>query len=88
LVLDYRDGCHSGSSHIVGLTDYRSSLTKLTSSFMPETLRSLVGDGSIPPPPLNMSPPMLWRHRQTKHKLAKAGEEGEHIDRPPRKKVS
>jgi hypothetical protein len=22
------------------------------------------------------------------HKLAKAGEEGEHIDRPPRKKVS
>jgi len=54
---------------------------------MPETLRSIVGDGSIPPPPLNMSPPMLWRHRKVKHQLAKTGEEGEHIDRPPRKKV-
>jgi hypothetical protein len=30
---------------------------------------------------------MLWRHRKVKHELAKTGEEGEHIDRPPRKKV-
>lgn len=52
-------------------------------SFMPETLRSLVGDGSIPPPPLNMSPPMFWRYR----KAQKHGEGGEKVDRPPRKPV-
>jgi hypothetical protein len=55
---------------------------------MPETLRSLVGDGSIPPPPLSMSPPMLWHRRQMKRELAKTGGEKEHVERPPRIHVS
>jgi hypothetical protein len=52
-------------------------------SFMPETLRSLVGDGSLPPPKLNSSPQQLWTARQA----AKAGFEEEQVERPPLKKV-
>jgi hypothetical protein len=60
---------------------------------MPETLRSLVGDGSLEPPTLNASPTMIYR----RHKLAKQAkeraekgqvvEEVEEVIRPPRKKV-
>lgn len=57
-------------------------------SIMPETLRSLVGDGSIPPPTLNCSPMVMYKRRQMAKAAMKAGEEGEHVERPPRKKVS
>ncbi|ORX37291.1 major facilitator superfamily domain-containing protein [Kockovaella imperatae] len=53
--------------------------------FFPETLRSLVGDGSIPPPMSNMSPMMLYKHSKMKRDVKKRGEEWEHTDRPPRK---
>ncbi|KAK4686771.1 hypothetical protein P7C73_g3346, partial [Tremellales sp. Uapishka_1] len=56
--------------------------------FYPETLRSLVGDGSIPPPALNCSPTMLFQRRKMKRAAKKMGEEGEHVERPPRKKVT
>ncbi|EIW69113.1 hypothetical protein TREMEDRAFT_31494 [Tremella mesenterica DSM 1558] len=55
--------------------------------FLPETLRSLVGDGSIPPPALNCSPGVLLQRRR----MQKANDDlapEEHIERPPRKKVS
>lgn len=57
------------------------------SSFMPETLRSLVGDGSIPPPPLSMSPGMYWHQRQMEKERKARGEEIEHVERPPAKRV-
>ncbi|WWC87498.1 uncharacterized protein L201_002388 [Kwoniella dendrophila CBS 6074] len=54
--------------------------------FLPETLRSLVGDGSIPPPALNTSPIILLRQRKMKRELKEKGEvEGEKVERPPRK---
>ncbi|ODN98058.1 hypothetical protein I350_07700 [Cryptococcus amylolentus CBS 6273] len=56
--------------------------------FMPETLRSLVGDGSIPPPPLNTSPIVLIQKRNAARKAAAANappEPVEEIERPPRK---
>ncbi|BEI95796.1 hypothetical protein CcaverHIS631_0107450 [Cutaneotrichosporon cavernicola] len=52
--------------------------------FYPETLRSIVGDGSIPPPPLNASPIALWHMHQQK----KAGVEPDPIDRPLHKKYN
>lgn len=55
---------------------------------MPETLRSIVGDGSIPPPSLNMSPIMLLRKRRMNRELKANGGEKEHIERPPRRPVS
>jgi hypothetical protein len=65
----------------------------IRTSLMPETLRSLVGDGSLEPPTLNASPTMIYR----RHKLAKQAkeraekgqvvEEVEEVIRPPRKKV-
>ena len=100
MVFGYRHRCHLGPTHLVsslvlftliGFIRARTRTPKWTVgaelivfSFMPETLRSLVGDGSIPPPPLNMSPPMFWRYRKAK----KHGEEVEKVDRPPRKPVS
>jgi hypothetical protein len=54
---------------------------------MPETLRSLVGDGSIPPPPLSMSPGMYWQQRKTEREYKARGEEIEHVARPSAKKV-
>ncbi|ORY25281.1 major facilitator superfamily domain-containing protein [Naematelia encephala] len=51
----------------------------------PETLRSVVGDGSIPPPPYCMSPIMLFRHRRMQKEMKKRGEEGQKIERPPQK---
>lgn len=52
-------------------------------SFYPETLRSIVGDGSIPPPALNASPMVLYHRHQQK----KAGIEPEPVERPPHKPV-
>ncbi|WVQ62951.1 uncharacterized protein L199_001100 [Kwoniella botswanensis] len=51
--------------------------------FLPETLRSLVGDGSIPPPALNTSPIILLQQRRMKKELM---EDEEKVERPPRKK--
>ncbi|WVR04031.1 hypothetical protein IAU60_001030 [Kwoniella sp. DSM 27419] len=56
--------------------------------FLPETLRSLVGDGSIPPPPLNTSPLVLWRQRKEIRAMREkgAGHAAEEIvERPPAK---
>jgi hypothetical protein len=53
---------------------------------MPETLRSLVGDGSLHPPKLNSSVRQLWYRRQALRKLREQGGEKEHVNRPPRKK--
>ncbi|WWC60004.1 uncharacterized protein I303_102567 [Kwoniella dejecticola CBS 10117] len=53
--------------------------------FLPETLRSLVGDGSIPPPALNTSPIILLQQRKMKKDLAEKGEVEEVIEKPPRK---
>lgn len=66
----------------------RVAIADAIPSFMPETLRSLVGDGSIPPPPLNMSPPMLWQYRKVRRHHEKYGEEQEKVERPPHKPVS
>ncbi|KAM0753667.1 MFS general substrate transporter [Meredithblackwellia eburnea MCA 4105] len=52
--------------------------------FYPETLRSLVGDGSIPPPALNTSPIILLQRRNMARK-AKTEEEQEEVVRPPKK---
>ncbi|KAL1410207.1 multidrug transporter [Vanrija albida] len=46
--------------------------------FFPETLRSLVGDGSIPPPLLNASPVQMYQRW-------KRTAEPELVDRPPRR---
>lgn len=54
---------------------------------MPETLRALVGDGSIPPPMLNASPQMCLQRRKMERELKANGQEKEHVDRPPKKKV-
>ncbi|WWD16739.1 hypothetical protein CI109_101170 [Kwoniella shandongensis] len=53
--------------------------------FLPETLRSIVGDGSMPPPAFNASPLILLRRRKMKKELAERGEVGEKVKRPPRK---
>lgn len=52
-------------------------------SFLPETLRSLVGDGSIPPPSLSASPVELYQRRKLAKKMAETGEELEPVQRPP-----
>lgn len=57
-------------------------------SFYPETLRSIVGDGSIPPPALNASPIAIYQTRKHKAELKAAGIEEEPVERPPPKKVS
>lgn len=54
-------------------------------SFLPETLRSLVGDGSIPPPSLSASPVELYQRRKLAKKMAETGEELEPVHRPPPK---
>lgn len=53
----------------------------------PETLRSLVGDGSIPPPALCASPGMLIQRRKMQRELKEKGLEKTHVDRPPKKPV-
>ncbi|WVQ73805.1 hypothetical protein IAR50_003386 [Cryptococcus sp. DSM 104548] len=53
--------------------------------FLPETLRSIVGDGSIPPPKLNSSPLELYRNRKLAKIQAPAGTSVEQVKRPPRK---
>ncbi|ODN85271.1 hypothetical protein L198_07595 [Cryptococcus wingfieldii CBS 7118] len=40
---------------------------------LPETLRSLVGDGSIPPPPLNSTPIQVYQSNKTSKARAAAG---------------
>ena len=55
---------------------------------MPETLRSLVGDGSIPPPRLNSSPQQLWQHHKATVERKRTGVEKVHVDRPEKRKVS
>lgn len=67
---------------------YATTTIVLMDSFMPETLRSLVGDGSIPPPTFSMSPMMLFRKRQMDKDLKSRGEDKVHIDRPPPRPVS
>ncbi|KAG8990670.1 hypothetical protein FRB94_013187 [Tulasnella sp. JGI-2019a] len=54
--------------------------------FFPETLRSLVGDGSIPPPTLNSSPIMLIKKRRMAREAKARGDRAEKMERPPRKK--
>lgn len=56
-------------------------------SLLPETLRSLVGDGSIPPPMINCTPMMYRRRRQEKRKAKEEGTECRITDRPPRTPV-
>ncbi|OWT38522.1 hypothetical protein AYX14_05816 [Cryptococcus neoformans] len=53
--------------------------------FLPETLRSLVGDGSIPPPALSASPVELYQRRKLAKKMAETGQELEPVQRPPPK---
>ncbi|WVQ94439.1 hypothetical protein IAU59_001518 [Kwoniella sp. CBS 9459] len=53
--------------------------------FLPETLRSIVGDGSIAPPALNTSPIVLMQRRKMAKKLRESGEEGAEVHRPPPK---
>ncbi|ODN72868.1 hypothetical protein L202_08295 [Cryptococcus amylolentus CBS 6039] len=50
--------------------------------FLPETLRSLVGDGSIPPPSLNTSPIVLYQRKQMAKRLAEEDGEMEPVVRP------
>ncbi|ODO06339.1 hypothetical protein L198_01571 [Cryptococcus wingfieldii CBS 7118] len=52
---------------------------------LPETLRSLVGNGSIPPPKLNSSPMELYRNSKVSKKQAADGIQVEQVERPPRK---
>ncbi|KAG8992036.1 hypothetical protein FRB94_012033 [Tulasnella sp. JGI-2019a] len=55
--------------------------------FFPETLRSLVGDGSIPPPTLNSSPVMLVKKRRMAREAKARGDRAEEkLERSPRKK--
>jgi hypothetical protein len=63
------------------------SVVILTASVFPETLRSIVGDGSIPPPTLNSSPIMIVQRRRMERQLSAAGLASEPVDRPPHKKV-
>ncbi|KAG8855703.1 hypothetical protein FRB96_006747 [Tulasnella sp. 330] len=55
---------------------------------LPETLRSIVGDGSIPPPAFNASPMMLIKRQRTVKRAQERGENinEEKIERPPKKK--
>ncbi|ODN82263.1 hypothetical protein L202_02546 [Cryptococcus amylolentus CBS 6039] len=52
---------------------------------LPETLRSLVGDGSIPPPPLNRTPIQVYQNHKTSKARAAAGLATKEVERPPRK---
>lgn len=54
--------------------------------FLPETLRSLVGDGSIPPPKLNSSPQQLWQHHKATVERKRTGVEKVHVNRPAKRK--
>ncbi|OCF45038.1 hypothetical protein I317_01089 [Kwoniella heveanensis CBS 569] len=53
--------------------------------FLPETLRSIVGDGSIPPPALNTSPIVLMQRRKMAKELQDASHDSEEVQRPPPK---
>ncbi|GAA5932417.1 hypothetical protein JCM10213_005313 [Rhodosporidiobolus nylandii] len=54
--------------------------------FLPETLRSLVGNGSIPPPRLNQSLVSLWQERQRKKRHGSSAPDAASIAaKPPRK---
>jgi hypothetical protein len=57
-------------------------------SLLPETLRSLVGDGSIPPPALNCTPQAYRRRKREKRQAEQDGREATVVDRPPRVPVS
>lgn len=82
LVLDDRERCLP-HSYVLVRTD---PSMELTVSFFPETLRSLVGDGSYPPPTINLTPlAMLKRKRQTRLGEIADVQEGE---LPQRKKVN
>lgn len=73
--------CH-GALPLVRLAE--KFRTAADGSFYPETLRSIVGDGSLPPPALNASPIALWHM----HQQRKAGIESEPVERPPHKKYN
>jgi hypothetical protein len=63
-------------------------IRSLTISLLPETLRSLVGDGSIPPPMLNCTPQAYRRRRREEKQAEKEGRPPVLVDRPPRVPVS
>ena len=89
LVLDHILRCRPRSGHLVSsLAKSRILNILLSSSLLPETLRSLVGDGSIPPPMINCTPMMYRRRRQEKRKAHEEGRECKVADRPPRTPVS
>lgn len=71
------------------LTIASGVITTLFLFFFPETLRSIVGDGSIPPPTLNASPIMILQRKRKERELRAAGLEPEEDDvaRPPHKPV-
>ena len=56
-------------------------------SFFPETLRSLVGDGSIPPPLLNCTPAVLLRRKREMKEIRERGGEDVRVTRSHRAKV-
>lgn len=60
----------------------------LTISLLPETLRSLVGDGSIPPPMINCTPQAYRRRRREEKQADKEGRPPVLVDRPPKVPVS
>lgn len=51
--------------------------SRVRHSFFPETLRSLVGDGTIPPPLLNCTPAALLRRKRELREMEHRGEEVE-----------
>jgi len=60
----------------------------LMSSLLPETLRSLVGDGTIPPPLLNCTPQAYRRRRREERQANEEGRPPVLVDRPMRVPVS
>ena len=87
LVLGNCHGDHADTTHSVRLALPRYD-QKLTTRFVPETMRGLVGNGSIPPPPMNMTPGMFIKHMKEKRRREAAGEEMPIIERGPQKAVS
>jgi hypothetical protein len=62
-----------------GLTDVRA---------FPETLRSIVGNGSLPPPILNCTPQACIRRRRSEKEYAQGGLGSDAVAPLPYKKVS
>lgn len=89
LVLDHILRCRPSTGRVVSAVVKLLGRRKmLNRSLLPETLRSLVGDGSIPPPMINCTPVMYRRRRQEKRKAQGEGTECRVTDWPPRTPVS